>query len=127
MIALIVHRHLLASLFSLKTTIVLSELFGTTAVASFALAPDMGQPEFMWIWRGVIVASLVLNLHFLRKVYFKVGRVDTHTSQIATLIIAIEYMATEAIENGAHRSTDKLILTLLENAKKLQPPPEDSR
>lgn len=107
----------------------MAEALGAIAAGITALSPDMtlGDNEMMWIWRGVIVASLMLNLHFLRKVYFKVGRVDTHTAQISTIIIAIEYLATEAIEHGAGRSADKLLVTLLDNVKKLQPAPEDSR
>ena len=122
------HHRMITSLFSLKVTAVTAEVLGAIATAATALAPDMtlGGQDMMWIWRGVIVMSLLLNLHFLRKVYFKVGRVDTHTAQISTIIIAIEYLAVEAIEHGAGRSTDKLILTLLDNIKRLQPPPEET-
>ena len=118
------HRLIHAAL-SLKASVIITELAGTIAMASFAIAPDLGDNELMWIWRSIIAASILLNLHFLRKVYFKVGRVDVHSSQISIIVVALEYLATEAAEHGGGRSTDKLLITLLENVKKLQPPPED--
>lgn len=115
----------LAHALTLKASMVLTEVVVASGIALAGLLPGLdAENEMMWVWRGFIVASLALNLHTLRRVYQKVSLVGTHTTQIATITVAIEYLAQDAIDHGAGRSGDRLILQLMEQVKKLQPPPD---
>jgi hypothetical protein len=85
-----------------------------------ALAPvGVEQDQFVWLWRGVITASIGLNLFFLRSVYKKVQRIGPHNRAIATLQVAVEYLAVEAIEHGVKRQADAIIVRMLNDVKKL--------
>jgi hypothetical protein len=100
-----------------------ADIAGVLATAVAALVPDVtgfqSQSDFVWVFRGLLVASLLLNLHFLRKLYIKVGRVDSYKRQIATIIVAVQFLAREADKHGERRSSDSLVLNLLDDVKKL--------
>jgi hypothetical protein len=101
-----------------------ADIAGILATAITALAPDLtgltaSSSDFVWLFRGLLLASLMLNLHFLRKLYVKVGRVDSYKRQIATIIVAVQYLAREAVKHEGRRESDSLVLNLLDDVKKL--------
>lgn len=75
--------------------------------------------DFVWLWRGLITLSLMLNLFFLQTVYKKLKRIGPHNRAISTLHVAVEFLAREANEHGAKRQADHLVFTMLREVDKL--------
>jgi hypothetical protein len=90
------------------------------ATVAIALVPDVTQfPNDLstWLFRGVLLTSLAFNLHFLRKIYLKIGHIDKVRQQIKTIITALEYLAKQASKSPERRESDILILQLLDDLK----------
>lgn len=81
----------------------------TTAVTSAVQDHDLT----MWLFRGLLLASLAFNLHFLRKIYVKISHIDRVRAQIKTIITALKYLAQQADDSPGRRESDALILELL--------------
>jgi hypothetical protein len=95
-------------------------LGSAVATVAIALIPDVTQlPNELstWAFRGILIASLALNLHFLRKIYVKISHMDRVRQQIGTIITALEYLARKASESAGRRESDTLILELLDDLK----------
>src|SRR5450759_1083596 len=95
-------------------------LGSAVSTVAVALIPDVTQlPSDLstWLFRGMLLASLGFNLHFLRKIYLKIGHIDKVRQQIKTIITALEYLAKQASKSPERRESDTLILQLLDDLK----------
>ena len=73
----------------------------------------------MWMWRGLITASLLLNLFFLRGIWKKVQRIGPHNRALATLSVAVKFLAREAAANGEKRFSDAIIQQMMDDVETL--------
>jgi len=100
-----------------------SGVLSTVAATVWASVPEVIDSNGVWLWRGVLYGSLLLNLFFLKKVYHKVSRIEPQARAIRTLTQAIEFMAREGDESGNRRRvTDPIVISLLAEVKKITDP-----
>jgi hypothetical protein len=90
----------------------------SVVIAVTALIPDVttfpNDAMATWLFRGVLIVSLALNLHFLRKVYLKVSSIDRMRQQIRTITKTLRFLSGEASGHDEHiRKSDSLIQDLL--------------